>query len=440
METESDIRQAIDSHTAMLNQMINDLEPQLAEAITPELVENLERIYLVGCGDSYFAGIGVRLFFEKYTGIPTEPAPSMQFSRYLVDYAPENSLVVGVSNGGRVSRTIEAIVRARGRGLATVAATGYADRQLAQEADHAIIGNLPNVREAMGALKKAVESGRLSQSDLQLSKPGAAERVAKSLGIGGGVSLLLLSLAAYLASIVTLYLIGFRIAELRGTLSKEEAAVLKQEMLGFAEVLYRTTSLNNDKAKELADEFNEHDTFLILGSGPGYAAALVAAAKLFELPQLNGVPQEMEEWAHQQFFFTRPGKSVIFVVVPPGNSRDRAIEQIQGMKELGATVVAICNSEDDEILGMVNHAMPIQGQMKEEFTPLAYIVPGQLFAFSTLHVRGQPPIPPAAVGKLILTQPFQCMFAHFPVQFNGLGDPGRIVCGGAHFARTNIFN
>ena len=74
MKNEADIREVIDSHTAMLNQMIADLEPQLEEAITPELVEKLERIYLVGCGDSYFASIGVRLFFEKYTGIPTEPA------------------------------------------------------------------------------------------------------------------------------------------------------------------------------------------------------------------------------------------------------------------------------------------------------------------------------------------------------------------------------
>ena len=100
---------------------------------------------------------------------------------------------------------------------------------------------------------------------------------------------MLLSLAAYLASIVTLYLIGFRIAELRGTLSREDSAALKQEMLGFAEVLYRTTSLNTDKAKTLAETYNELDTFLILGSGPSYATALVAAAKLFELPQLNGV-------------------------------------------------------------------------------------------------------------------------------------------------------
>ena len=393
METEEEILLAIDNHLKMLNEMIADIEPQLEQAITPETIENLERIYLVGCGDSYFASLGVRLFFEKHIGIPTEPAASMQFSRYIVDYIPKNSLVVGVSNGGRVSRTVEAVIRARKRGVYTIAATGYTDRQLAQEADAAIIGNLPNVRESMNALKKAVETGRLSKDDLQLSKPGAAERVAKSLGIAGGVSLILLSLAAYLASIVTLYLIGFRIAELRGTLNADEAKNLKKEMLKFAEILYRTTSLNTSKAKTLAEAFKEHDTFLILGSGPSYATALVSAAKLFELPQLNGVPQEIEEWAHQQFFFTRPNKSIIFIVVPPGNSRDRAIEQINGMKELGATVIAICDSNDQEILSLVDYAMPIQGEMMEEFTPLAYVVPGQLFAFSTLHVRGQPPIP-----------------------------------------------
>ena len=391
---ENEIRQIINNHIAMLNQMIKEVEPQLEETITAETVNALERIYLVGCGDSYFASLGVRLFFEKYTGLPTEPASSMHFSRYMVDYVPENSLVVGVSNGGRVARTIEAIVRARGRGLATVAATGYADRQLAQEADKVIVGNLPNVRNALESLEKAVANGELSQSDMQLSSPGSVDRLAKSLGIGGSVNILMISLAAYFASIVTLYLIGFRIAELRGTLTKDESAALKEEMLGFAETLYHTTTLNTDKAKDLAEKFNELDTFLILGSGPSYATALVAAAKLFELPQLNGVPQETEEWAHQQFFFTRPKKSVIFTIVPPGNSRDRMIEQIQGMQELGATVVAICDSEDKEIIGMVNEAMPVLGNMKEEFTPLTYVVPGQLFAFSTLHVRGQPPIPP----------------------------------------------
>jgi glucosamine 6-phosphate synthetase-like amidotransferase/phosphosugar isomerase protein len=394
MDKVKDIQDTIERHRQMLNQMIADLEPQLERVISVDIVNELERIYLVGCGDSYFASLGVRMFFEKYTGIPTEPSTSMQFSRYLVDYIPENSLVIGVSNGGRVSRTIEAIIRARKRRVYTIAATGYTDRRLAHEADAAIIGNLPNVRETMDALNKAIEKGELSRNDLRLSKPGAADRLAESLGIGGGPRLVFLSLAAYLASIVTLYLIGFRIAELRGALKVKEAIDLKQELLRFTEVLYRTTLANTSKAKALAETFQSQDTFLILGSGPSYATALVSAAKLFELPQLNGVPQDLEEWAHQQFFFTRPDKSVIFVIVPPGNSRDRAIEQIKAMKTLGATVIAVCDANDREILALVDEAMPVKGEMLEEFTPLVYIVPGQLFAFSSLHLRGQPPIPP----------------------------------------------
>ncbi len=63
MENEKDIRVAIDSHLEMLNQMIADLTPQLEQAITEETVNNLQRIYLVGCGDSYFASLGVRMFF-----------------------------------------------------------------------------------------------------------------------------------------------------------------------------------------------------------------------------------------------------------------------------------------------------------------------------------------------------------------------------------------
>lgn len=382
-------------------QLIADVEAQVEETITPELARRLRKIFLTGCGDSYFAALAVRLFYDKYVGLPVEPVEGMEFSRYVAPYAvSEDALVVAISNSGRVSRTVEAAIQSRRRGALTIAATAYADRPLAQEADAVILGSLPNVRDTLANLETAVSDGALSDDVWDLSEPGAAQRLARQIGIGGSFQLLMLGLGAYFASLLILYLIGLRLAVLCGRLTTGQAEQLKGLLIRSVDDVTVTADRLQEPVARLARTFRRHDTFLFLGSGPSYATALLAAAKLFEQPHLNGVPQQLEEWAHQQFFFTRPAGPPIFVIVPPGESRDRALEQIEGSRRVGATVVAICDADDEEIIGRVEHLLPISTHrpegssetLSEAFSPLTYVVPGQLFAFAMLEVRGQPPM------------------------------------------------
>ncbi len=73
------------------------------------------RVYLVGCGDSWYCGMATRLAFEAWAGVPTEAQQALEFSRYYCEYAPTDALVVAISNSGRVSRTVETVMRARAR-------------------------------------------------------------------------------------------------------------------------------------------------------------------------------------------------------------------------------------------------------------------------------------------------------------------------------------
>lgn len=381
--------------------LIAGVEGQVEATITPELARHVGKVYLTGCGDSYFAALSARLFYDQVVGVPIEPVEGMEFSRYVAPYAlSDDALVIVISNSGRASRTVEAAIQSRRRGATTIAATAYADRPLAQEADAAILGSLPNVRATLANLETAVSDGALSGDAWDLSEPGAAQQLARTIGIGDSFQLLMLGLGAYYASVLILYLIGLRLALLRGRLAVAEAEQLKIRLADSIDDVMTTADLLREPVNGLAQTFRDHDTFLFLGSGPSYATALLSAAKLFEQPHLNGVPQQLEEWAHQQFFFTRPGGPPIFVVVPPGASRDRALEQIEGSRQVGATVVAICDAEDEEIIGLADHALPISCRRPaalssvtaEALSPLTYVVPGQLFAFAMLEVRGQPPM------------------------------------------------
>src|SRR5947209_19263442 len=93
-------------------------------AVASELpLSRPSRVYLVGCGDSHYAGLATRFAFERWSGIPTEALESLEFSRYAIESAPADALVVAVSNSGRVVRTVECARLARERGISSIGLT-----------------------------------------------------------------------------------------------------------------------------------------------------------------------------------------------------------------------------------------------------------------------------------------------------------------------------
>ncbi len=356
----------VNEQSRLLREVVRRVTPQVEGLITREKIHNLSKIYLTGCGDSHYVGLAARLAFDMLARIPTEPAESLEFSRYLADFMPANSLVIAVSNSGEVSRTIETLKAAHHFGADTIAITGKPASRLAQAAAGTIVQTVPELGESWNPYSIG------------------------ALGLGN-----------YTASLATLYLIAIRLGVMQGHVSPAEAEAALGHLIEAAQIIEQTVAANNEAVLEFAREVWHQDTFFILGGGPSYAVALFAAAKLFEQPHANGVPQELEEWAHEQYFLTRPGTTHIFVIAPPGRSRDRALEQIRGAQDMGGSVIAICDQDDEEMQALADRAFPIYGALPEAFTPLTYIVPGQLFATHLHQLRGRPALfPPYDLERL----------------------------------------
>lgn len=295
------------------------------------------RAYLVGCGDSWYCGMATRLAFEAWAGIATEPMQALEFSRYYCEYAPPDALVVAISNSGRVSRTVEAVIRARARGLMTVAGTSALDSPIAREADRAI--------------------------DL-----GYAER-----RFAPGTS-------SYMASLVLQYCIALHLAVVGGRLGSAEVAAKLDAIAAVADGMQRTIDSAKPILEELASRAALTDKLMFMGGGPNYGTAFFSMAKVFETARVHAAGQELEEWAHEQYFVTGPD-TYSFVIAPPGRSVDRAREQIWAANEMGSTTVAICDAQDVETAGLARVAVPMYGGADEALSPLTYCIPGELFAF-----------------------------------------------------------
>lgn len=295
------------------------------------------RLYLVGCGDSHYCGIAARWAIESWTGLSSEALEALEFSRYAVRTAPHDALVVAVSNSGEVARSVESLKFAQQAGIRTLGVTYNPGGRLAQFSDAVL---------------------RYDYRDV---------------GFGPGTM-------SYLASVLALLVTGLRVAELNGRM--DEAAV-RQQLESIADLgaaMERTVEACEAPARELGERMHEDDDVFFLGAGPNYGTALFAMAKMIESSRHNSVAQELEEWAHEQYFVCREGTWTV-VFAPPGASADRAREQLRAVRDVGGAAVAVCDAGDAETAALADVVLPVTGGQDELLSPLLYAAPAELLAY-----------------------------------------------------------
>ena len=108
--------------------------------------------------------------------------------------------------------------------------------------------------------------------------------------------------------------------------------------------------MHEQQAVEVAGELSGLDTIWIIGGGPSHGTARYCAAKFHEQLPWNGIPEDLEEWAHLQYFLTLSWnrRSTVIVIAPPGNSLDRAEELVEGIAGAGGRAIVVAHQGHGE--------------------------------------------------------------------------------------------
>jgi sugar/nucleoside kinase (ribokinase family)/fructoselysine-6-P-deglycase FrlB-like protein len=300
----------------------------------------IRQLVLVGCGDSYFACQAAVLALNRHSGLRVHAEHALDFARYGVRYHPPGTAVIALSFSGRTGRTIEAARQARAFGHLVIALTGKADSPVAQEADCVLSAEIP------------------------------------TFGFSPGTS-------TYTAMLVTLLTLA---AELGAGAEKSppglEAYVTDLQRL--PQLAEATLSLSDVASRIVAARLIGARMTTFLGAGPNEASANFGAAKLFEGPQQIAVSTNTEEWAHEQYFITRPGEPVI-LIAPQGASSDRAAEILSELEYIDAGAVLI---SDRAPAGSAVH-VPIAPGAPEELTPVLTSIPLSQIGLHLMRLGGK---------------------------------------------------
>jgi fructoselysine-6-P-deglycase FrlB-like protein len=327
---------------AMIPELLREQHEALGESLRI-LAQGLhfagiEHLYLVGCGDSAFAGAATALAFQKHAAIHAEGMHALEMARYRVRYLPQRSAVVCISFSGRVGRTIEAAKQARRFGHRVLIITGNPDSPLGQEASDIITLSVP------------------------------------TLGYSPGTS-------TYLAILAALLDLAVAWGEARGVDTVQARRLLST----VPELAAQTLEDASEPAQRVTEQFARQDWITFLGAGPNLASAHFGAAKLFEGPQKLGVVTDIEEWAHEEYFVSGKGTPVL-LIAPSGASFDRACEILSELNFIGASPVFVSDRKPP-----VTHAayLPLASGLPEEFSPLLASLPLSQFAFHLTRASGQ---------------------------------------------------
>ena len=336
------MRREIDTIPSVIGDQADRLRPQLRDLAT-ELGPDLEEIVLTGCGDSHFAGVAVRLAFERIAGIRCRAVEALELARYDIRYIRNRPapLLVAISYSGEVGRTIEAAAVAHGFGWETIALTGRADGRLAATVRLPVLMSVPTV------------------------------------GFSPGTS-------TYVAMVTALLVFVAELARARGRTA--DAAALDDALTRVPGLASGTLSDAEAGARATAEAIATSLVTTFLGAGPSRAAAAFGAAKLFEGSQRYGVVQDLEEWAHEQYFISGPATPIV-VVAPSGASHDRAVELLDEMAFIGVPAFLISDAPPPGAVSAERY-LPIRPGLDEAASGLLTCLPLALIGFFVSEILG----------------------------------------------------
>jgi fructoselysine-6-P-deglycase FrlB-like protein/sugar/nucleoside kinase (ribokinase family) len=322
-----------------------ELAGQAAATVGRLRESRVRHVVLVGCGDSSFACQAAALALNRHSGLQARWEHALDFARYGVRYHASRTAVVVVSFSGKTGRTIEAAHQARAFGHLVIALTGAPDSPLAKVADCVLPAEIP------------------------------------TFGFSPGTS-------TYTAMLVTLLTLA---AELGGVAAGADGPAGPDAVRRYAADLQRlpglaeeTLRLSEGPAYAAAERLPGARMITFLGAGPNEASAKFGAAKLFEGAQQIALATNVEEWAHEQYFITRPGEPVV-LVAPSGASSDRAAEILSELNYIEALPVFV----SDQAPPLPALHLPVAAGIGEELSPVLASIPLSQIGLHLMRLNGK---------------------------------------------------
>ncbi len=309
--------------------------------LTSDLIDRLNKLTIVACGTSYYAGLVGKFQIETLARLPVEVEYASEF-RYYNPIIDDGTAVLSITQSGETADTLAASEQARSDGA-----------------------TLWTIVNAIGSQSMRMADGHI------------AMHAGPEIGVA--------STKAFTASITDLYLLGCALGQMRGTLSKAQMRKLVDDVAHLPALAGRV--LDNDAAYEaLAGELFKAENFLFLGRGINYPIALEGALKLKEISYIHAEGYPAGEMKHGPIALIDESMPVL-AIVTKDNLYDKMLSQVQQAKARGGVVIALATEGDEAIRREADYVIYVP-EAPPLLAPVINVIPLQLLSYHIAVRRG----------------------------------------------------
>jgi glutamine---fructose-6-phosphate transaminase (isomerizing) len=319
---------------------------------------SVERVTIVACGTSYYAGLVAKYWFERFARVPVDIDVASEF-RYRDPVLEKGGLSLFISQSGETADTLAALQHARAEGQTI-----------------AVVVNVPT-------------SSMARQADLLLPTHAGPE-----IGVA--------STKAFTCQLAVLAALATNLACAKGRLNRDEEKEIVGHLQEAPQALNDALAHDEDIAA-MAHLIVPARDVLYLGRGPEYPMALEGALKLKEISYIHAEGYAAGEMKHGPIALIDELVPVI-VLAPSGPLFEKTVSNMQEVRARGGKIVLISDAKGIAEAGegcMATIEMP---EVHPLIAPLVYAVPVQLIAYHVAVAKGTDVDQPRNLAKSVTVE------------------------------------
>jgi glutamine---fructose-6-phosphate transaminase (isomerizing) len=313
---------------------------------------------IVACGTSYHAGLIGRYAIEEWARVPVEMDIASEY-RYRNPVVGPGDLVLGITQSGETADTLAAMRLARERGARVLAVTNVMGSQATRDADGVLY-----------------------------------TRAGLEIGVA--------ATKTFLCQVAVMYLLGLRLAELRGTLEPERLAELVSEVKRLPHCIDEVLSGMEQPVARVADAYWRSEFFLYIGRHVGLPVALEGALKLKEISYIATDAYAAGEMKHGPIALLDDSTPVVCIATD-SPVLEKVVSNMQEVRARGAKVIAVA-TEGNRQIGQSADAVITLPAVDWMLQPMLAVIPLQLLAYEIARRRGLNVDQPRNLAKTVTVE------------------------------------
>jgi glutamine---fructose-6-phosphate transaminase (isomerizing) len=353
-EQAQSVAQAINPHLStdrqqiFLNQNLTELE---------KLLEGIERVIIVACGTSYYAGLSGQYLIEKFAKLNVQVEVASEF-RYRDPVLNQKCLFISISQSGETADTLAALRLAKQSKIKTLSICNVKGSSIDREADFHVYMNC-----------------------------------GPEIGVA--------STKAFTSTLVVIQLIALSFAKIKKQISGEQEkdwVLALLQLPSQIEVVLAFDKYFTDASEAL----RRFKGFLFMGRGFMYPIALEGALKMKELTYLHAEGYPAGEMKHGPLALIDENMAVV-MLAPKDELYDKTVSNLQEVKARGAKIISIGSGDDEHLRAMSDRYLAIP-QVNSWIDPILAVIPLQLMAFHLAQSLGYDVDQPRNLAKSVTVE------------------------------------